>query len=148
MSRDAEQGLAPRELEVARLVRDGLTDRDIAVTLDIARRTAEWHVQQIFNKLGFNTRTQIAAWTARDEVVGTAARSPDTRQHNLPLQLTTFVGRAQELATAPASPGNKAACGPGRGGRYGQDSSRARSRWADWRYICRWHLAGRPDSDP
>ncbi|TMD03624.1 MAG: tetratricopeptide repeat protein [Chloroflexi bacterium] len=99
MSRTAEQGLTPRELEVARLVRDGLTDRDIAVTLDIARRTAEWHVQQIFNKLGFNTRAQIAAWTARDELVGTAAHSTDTRRHNLPLQLTTFVGRAQELAT-------------------------------------------------
>src|SRR5258708_1325457 len=98
MSRKFGRGLTPRELQVARLVMAGLTDRHIAEKLSITRRTAEWHVKQILNKLGFNSRTQVAAWIAHDEAVGSRASSPDGRRHNLPLQLTTFVGRAHEMA--------------------------------------------------
>ena len=98
MSRKFGRGLTPRELQVARLVMAGLTDRHIAERLSITRRTAEWHVKQILNKLGFNSRTQVAAWIAHDEAVGSRASSPDGRRHNLPLQLTTFVGRAHEMA--------------------------------------------------
>ena len=98
MSRDLEVGLTPRELQVARLVRGGLTDRDIAERLFITRRTAEWHVRQILNKLGFNSRSLIAAWVAHDEALGSVAISPDGRRHNFPLLLTTFIGRGNELA--------------------------------------------------
>jgi predicted ATPase/DNA-binding CsgD family transcriptional regulator len=97
MSRRLELGLTPRELQVARLVKAGLTDREIAERLFITRRTAEWHVKQILNKLGFNSRSQVAAWVAHDEAVGTTADSSRGHRHNLPLQLTTFVGRANEL---------------------------------------------------
>ncbi len=97
MSRKLELGLTPRELQVARLVREGLTDRNIAGRLFITRRTAEWHVKQILNKLGFNSRSQVAAWVAHDEAVGSIANSPNGRRHNLPLQLTTFIGRGNEL---------------------------------------------------
>jgi len=97
MSRKLELGLTPREMQVARLVRAGLTDRDIAGRLFITRRTAEWHVRQILNKLGFNSRTQVAAWVAHDEAVGSTADSPAEHRHNLPLQLTTFVGRGNDL---------------------------------------------------
>lgn len=45
MSRKLELGLTPRELQVARLVRAGLTDRDIAERLFITLRTAEWHAR-------------------------------------------------------------------------------------------------------
>jgi DNA-binding CsgD family transcriptional regulator len=55
MSRKLELGLTPRELQVARLVKEGLTDREVAEKLFITRRTAEWHLKQIFNKLGFNS---------------------------------------------------------------------------------------------
>ena len=98
MSRKLELGLTPRELQVARLVRAGLTDRDIADRLFITRRTAEWHVKQILNKLGFNSRTLVAAWVAHDEAAGSMADSSNGHRHNLPLQLTTFVGRGNELA--------------------------------------------------
>src|ERR1700736_668199 len=98
MSRKLELGLTPRELQVARLVRAGLTDRDIATRLFITRRTAEWHVKQILNKLGFSSRTQVAAWVAYDEAIGSMAGSPNGHRHNLPVQLTTFVGRGNELA--------------------------------------------------
>jgi len=98
LSRNLELGLTPRELQVARLVRTGLTDREIGGRLFITRRTAEWHVKQILNKLGFNSRSQVAAWVAYDEAVGSVVAAPNGRRHNLPLQLTTFVGRGIELA--------------------------------------------------
>lgn len=59
-----KQRLSKREFEVARLVTQGLTNKEIASTLFISQRTAEGHVAQICNKLGFSTRAQIAAWAA------------------------------------------------------------------------------------
>jgi DNA-binding beta-propeller fold protein YncE/DNA-binding CsgD family transcriptional regulator len=59
-----KQRLSKRELEVANLVTQGLTNKEIARTLFISQRTAEGHVAQICNKLGFSTRAQIAAWAA------------------------------------------------------------------------------------
>ena len=90
-------GLTLRELQVARLVREGLTDRQVAEKLFITRRTAEWHLKQIFNKLGVNSRSQVAAWVAHDQAVGSTGQSPDEHRQNLPLQLTTFVGRRKQL---------------------------------------------------
>ena len=54
--------LSPREEEVAALVAEGLTNRQIAQRLVISERTAQNHVQHILTKLGFATRGQIAAW--------------------------------------------------------------------------------------
>lgn len=59
--------LSRREIEVAGLVAEGLTNRGIAERLVISERTAENHVQHILTKLGFSTRSQIAAWRARRE---------------------------------------------------------------------------------
>ncbi|MGW1345889.1 ATP-binding protein [Kribbella sp. NPDC002412] len=58
-------GLTVRELEVAGLVAEGLTNRQIAERLVISERTAQNHVQHILTKLGFATRSQIAAWSSR-----------------------------------------------------------------------------------
>ena len=54
--------LTPREREVAALIAQGLANREIAKHLVITERTAEGHVQSILNKLGFNSRVQVAAW--------------------------------------------------------------------------------------
>ena len=54
--------LSPREAEVAELVAEGSTNKEIGQRLFIATRTAETHIQNILNKLGFNSRAQIAAW--------------------------------------------------------------------------------------
>lgn len=56
------EGLTARELEVARLVANGLTNRQLAIRLGISERTAENHVDHIRGKLGFAGRAQIAAW--------------------------------------------------------------------------------------
>ncbi len=55
-------GLTEREREVARLVAQGKTSREIAGLLVISERTAEGHVNNILGKLGFTSRAQIAAW--------------------------------------------------------------------------------------
>lgn len=63
--REAEKTFGPltqREGEVAALVAQGMTNREIGKTLFVTERTAESHVQRIMNKLGFHARTQIAAW--------------------------------------------------------------------------------------
>jgi predicted ATPase/DNA-binding CsgD family transcriptional regulator len=97
MSRHVEFSLTPRERQVALLVKEGLTDREVADRLAISRRTAEWHLKQVLNKLGFNSRAQVAAWIAYDETAAKATGHPGSRRNNLPLQLTSFVGRAAEL---------------------------------------------------
>jgi non-specific serine/threonine protein kinase len=56
--------LTPREREVARLVAAGLTNRQLAVRLGIAERTAETHVEHILTKLDVASRAQVAAWVA------------------------------------------------------------------------------------
>jgi DNA-binding NarL/FixJ family response regulator len=60
----ARSPLSPRELEVARLVARGLTNKQIGETLYVSERTAENHVQHILVKLGFSNRSQIAAWSS------------------------------------------------------------------------------------
>jgi len=54
--------LTPREAEVAALVARGLTNREIAAQLFLSVRTVEVHVDHILTKLGYHTRTQLAAW--------------------------------------------------------------------------------------
>ena len=54
--------LRQRETEVARLVADGLSNKEIGARLFISERTVESHVRSIMNKLGFNSRAQIAGW--------------------------------------------------------------------------------------
>jgi non-specific serine/threonine protein kinase len=104
--------LTRREREVARLVAQGYGNREIAEELAIASSTAERHVANILAKLGAHSRTQIAAWAVdhgllRPTVdvgspvsvlpaIGKPA-GPGAR-HNLPVQLTSFVGRQRELA--------------------------------------------------
>jgi DNA-binding NarL/FixJ family response regulator len=62
-----QQLLTRRQLEIARLVAEGFTNREIARRLFISERTAEGHVEQIRNKLGFNSRVQIGAWISEHE---------------------------------------------------------------------------------
>ena len=57
--------LTPREREVAELLSAGLTNRQIADRLMVTARTVDTHVGHILAKLGFTSRAQIAAWSAR-----------------------------------------------------------------------------------
>ncbi|MGW6931375.1 helix-turn-helix transcriptional regulator [Lentzea sp. NPDC054927] len=58
----ADTPLTGRELQVARLVADGLTNSEVADRLGMAQRTAETHVGRILRKLQLTSRTQLTRW--------------------------------------------------------------------------------------
>jgi DNA-binding CsgD family transcriptional regulator len=58
------EGLTAREVEVARLVAQGKSNRAIAGELVVSERTAESHITNILLKLNLTSRAQIAAWVA------------------------------------------------------------------------------------
>jgi DNA-binding CsgD family transcriptional regulator len=66
--------LTAREYEVAMLVANGLTNREIAADLVLAPKTVSAHVEHILAKLGAARRTEIAAWATR--VKGDSQVSP------------------------------------------------------------------------
>jgi non-specific serine/threonine protein kinase len=56
--------LTPREEQIAGLLAQGMSNKAIAKSLVIAQRTAETHVANVLVKLGFTSRSQVAAWVA------------------------------------------------------------------------------------
>lgn len=57
-------GLTARERDVAALVGQGKSNREIAAALVLGERTVETHVGNILSKLGFTSRAQIAVWAS------------------------------------------------------------------------------------
>jgi DNA-binding CsgD family transcriptional regulator len=68
----AASPLSPRELEVAELVAEGLSNPAIARRLYLSRPTIAHHVAHILTKLGFASRAQIAAWVVQQRSDGQA----------------------------------------------------------------------------
>jgi len=58
----AVRQLTRREKEIAALVAAGLGNREIAARLFLSKRTVDSHMEHIFTKLGFSSRTQLASW--------------------------------------------------------------------------------------
>lgn len=61
----AADPLTAREREVARLLAEGLRNREIAQKLVLTDGTVEVHVKRILSKLGFRSRSQVAVWAER-----------------------------------------------------------------------------------
>ncbi len=62
--------LTRREREVAELVADGLGNREIAERLVLSKRTVDSHIEHIFSKLGFSSRTHLANWVLERRAPG------------------------------------------------------------------------------
>ncbi len=71
---DPHAVLTRRQLEIARLIADDLTNRQIAARLFLSERTVETHVTNILNKLGLGSRIQLSRWMA-----GVTEPGPDRR---------------------------------------------------------------------
>jgi DNA-binding CsgD family transcriptional regulator len=65
--------LTPRQLEIARLIAEGLTNRQVADRLFLSERTVETHITNILNKLDLNSRVQLTRWMAE---------LPETSRHS------------------------------------------------------------------
>src|SRR5262252_6742603 len=63
--------LTPRQREVAALVGQGLTNRQIAERLVVTERAAAAHVERILDKLGVGSRVQIAVWASEHGLIAT-----------------------------------------------------------------------------
>jgi DNA-binding CsgD family transcriptional regulator/sugar lactone lactonase YvrE len=68
--------LSRREREVARLVAEGLTNREIAQRLFISERTVDGHLEHVREKLGVSNRAQVAAWLVKHEAAGPTTPAP------------------------------------------------------------------------
>jgi DNA-binding NarL/FixJ family response regulator len=72
----AEHPFSPREHEVLTLAAEGLTNKEIAYRLGISERTAQFHINSIFNKTTTNSRTEAVALALRNGWINvTASRS-------------------------------------------------------------------------
>jgi DNA-binding NarL/FixJ family response regulator len=63
-------GLTVREREVAMLIAQGKSNREIATALVLSERTVTTHISNIFAKLGYSSRTQIATWIGETGLQG------------------------------------------------------------------------------
>jgi DNA-binding CsgD family transcriptional regulator len=70
--------LTDREFEIARLIADGLTNKQIAERLVLAPKTISAHVAHILAKLGAGRRSEIAAWCAAIQVANRTTRDQPT----------------------------------------------------------------------
>ena len=68
-SESPSEQLSRREREVAQLVAKGLSNREIAQRLYLSERTVDNHVHHILDKLGVDSRVQVATWLVRNEHV-------------------------------------------------------------------------------
>ena len=63
------KGLTPREVEVLRLLADGLTNHQIAERLVVSLPTVKTHVAAIFSKLGVNSRSAATRYAVEHHLV-------------------------------------------------------------------------------
>src|SRR5690242_14290334 len=105
----AEAPLEPltrREREILALLAQGLSGPEIADKLTLAKSSVKWHIQQLYGKLGVNSKEQAIQRAQKLGLLGAPGASanavPVAPKHNLPLQVTRFFGREAEISQLKA----------------------------------------------
>jgi HD-GYP domain-containing protein (c-di-GMP phosphodiesterase class II) len=80
----APGGLTPRQVEVLRLLAEGLANKEIGQRLGISPRTAEHHVQDIYTRLGVSSRAPAALFAMEHRLLGPAVTSQGVRRAQRP----------------------------------------------------------------
>jgi predicted ATPase/DNA-binding CsgD family transcriptional regulator len=93
--------LNPREIEILNLISEGLSNREISKQLHLSPETVKWYNKQMYSKLGVNSRSQAVNIAKQNDLLN-EGRPPSEEveqvRSNLPAQLTSFIGRADEVA--------------------------------------------------
>jgi len=93
--------LSPREIEILSLISEGLSNREISKRLHLSFETVKWYNKQMFSKLGASSRTQAVKIADQygyfDEITSHPAKETLSERSNLPAQLTSFIGRVEEV---------------------------------------------------
>ena len=68
----------PQELQIARFVAEGHSNKEVAAQLFLSPRTIDYHLRDVFGKPGITSRTQLARFTlgAREDAVPASAPVP------------------------------------------------------------------------
>ena len=95
------ESFGARELEVLRLISNGLSNREIAQELYLSIETVKWYNKQMFMKLGVRSRTQAVVKATELNLLSTEdgfpQKTPPHTRGNLPAPLTSFIGREKEV---------------------------------------------------
>src|SRR5690242_10074062 len=102
----SQPSLSRREREVAALVVEGLTNKEIAARLFISERTVDGHLEHVREKLGVTSRAQIAAWFVNQSRAGASPEvTPARHRRSLPWRGVIAVGTAATLLLAAVAIG-------------------------------------------
>src|ERR1051325_3134188 len=93
--------LTRREQQVLRLLAEGYTGPEIAAQITVTLSAVKFHIQNVYSKLGANSKRQAVARATELGLLGPSATPPLAEpepQPGLPLALTRFIGREKEIA--------------------------------------------------
>ena len=91
------ESLTRREKDILTLLDQAMSDREIAEKLVLSLNSVKWYTRQVYGKLGVANRKEAVAKARELGLIGEEKPPEKTPAHNLPGQLTSFIGREKEI---------------------------------------------------